>query len=266
MNQAHSRIVSTIAAAVLALAAAGQLTGCAVAVIGGAAATGTLIATSGRRDSEISTADGRIKDQASDAIERGLAERDNHVNVTSYYRKVLLTGEVTSEADRALVQTLAQGVPEVLGVVNDLAVMPPSSTLSRSQDSYITGKVKTRFLHTNGVPAASIKVVTERGTVYLMGQLTRQETQAATNAVRQVDGVQRVARIIDFVSESAVTDGSTSTVTGGGGAGYADTPASDGGVNDVAAPQPQQPTAAPAPAPPSAPATQTSPIVPSSIR
>jgi len=263
MNQAHSRIIARIAAAVLVVVTAELLAGCTVAVIGGAAATGTLIATSGgRRGSEIATADDRIQNQVSTAIEDALGERDSHVNVTTYYRKVLLTGEVTSEADRAQIQTLAQSVPEVLGVVNDLAVMPPSSTLSRSQDSYITGKVKTRFLHTNGVPAASIKVVTERGTVYLMGHLTRQETQAATNAVRQVAGVQRVARVIDFVPESAMTDGSTSTVTGGGGAGYTDTPASDGGVNDVAAPAPE-PRQPPAPPPPT---VQTYPIAPSSIR
>jgi osmotically-inducible protein OsmY len=261
MNK-HHRIVSTIAATVLAAVAAGQLAGCTVAVVSGAAAAGTLIMTSGRRSSETATADHRIQSQTSSAIEQALAGRDYHVNVTSYYRKVLLTGEVTSDADRAQAQTVAQGVPEVQGVVNDLAVMPVSGMFSRSQDSYITSKVKTRFLNTNGVPAASIKVVTERGTVYLMGRLTRQETQAATSAVRQVDGVQRIARVIDFVPESAITDGSTNTVTGGGSGGYSDVSADDGSVNDVAAPAPQAPQA---PAAPPADA-QTHPIAPSSIR
>jgi osmotically-inducible protein OsmY len=254
MNK-HHRIVSTLAAAALAAITAGQLAGCAVAVVSGAAATGALIVTSGRRSSETATADHRIQSQASSAIEQALAGRGCHVNVTSYYRKVLLTGEVTSDADRAQAQTIAQGVPETRGVVNDLAVMPASSLLSRSQDGYITSKVKTRFLNTNGVPATSIKVVTERGTVYLMGRLTRQETQTATSAVRQVDGVQRIARVIDFVPESAITDGSTSTVTGGGSGGYADVPAGDGSVNDVAAPAQQQPQPS---APP--PGAQTHPI------
>lgn len=248
MNR-HSRIVSWIAAGALAATAATQLAGCAVAVIGGAAGAGALILTAGRRSNETATADGRIENQASAAIEQALGERDHHVTVTSYYRKVLLTGEVASEADRTQAQALAQGVQEVQGVVNDLAVMPPSSAVSRSQDAYITSKVKTRFMHTNGVPAASIKVLTERGTVYLMGRLTRQEAQLATSAVQQVGGVQRVARVIDFVPESAVTDGSTSTVTGGGGS--PDVTAGDGSVNDVTPP--------PSPAPPS-PGTQTRPI------
>ncbi|MDR0457712.1 MAG: BON domain-containing protein [Burkholderiaceae bacterium] len=241
------RIVSWIAAAALTAAAAGQLAGCAVAVISGAAGAGALVLTSGRRSGETATADSRIESQGSDSIEQALAGHDRHVNVTSYYRKALLTGEVISDADRARAQAAAQSIQGVQAVFNDLAVMPPSSMLSRSQDAYITSKVKTRFMHTNGVPAASIKVLTERGTVYLMGRLTRQETQSATSAAQQVDGVQRVARIIDFVPDSAITGGSTSTITGGGYAApeAADAPV-NGGVNDVA--PPPAPAAAPAPA------------------
>jgi osmotically-inducible protein OsmY len=257
----HARIVSRVAAAVLAAVAAGQLAGCAVAVVGGAAAAGTLVITAGRRSSATASADSRIQSQASQAIEQALAGRDHYVTVTSYYRKVLLTGEVTSDADRVRAQALAQSVPDVQGVVNALAVMPPSSAFSHSQDAYITSKVKTRFLHTNGVPVASIKVVTERGTVYLMGRLTRAEAQAATSAVQQVDGVQRVARVIDFVPDSAITDGPTSTVTGGN---YADVTANDGSVNDVAAPQPQPP--APEPPPPPSSGAQTHPLGPSGIQ
>jgi len=246
----HSRIVSGIAAAVLTAVTAGQLAGCAVAVVGGAAAGGALVVTSGRRSSETATADNRIESQASDAIEQALAGHDHHVNVTSYYRKVLLTGEVIDEADRARAQAAAQGISDVRGVVNALAVMPPSSAFSRSQDAYITSKVKTRFLHTNGVPAASIKVLTERGTVYLMGRLTSQETQQATNAVQEVSGVQSVARVIDFVPNSAITDGSSSTVTGGS---YPDIPANSGSVNDVTTPPSSIP---PPPSPPPQPVDQ----------
>jgi osmotically-inducible protein OsmY len=246
-----NRIVSGIAAAVLATVAAGQLAGCAVAVIGGATAAGALVVTAGRRSSETASVDDRIQGQAREAIEQALAGRDHHVTVNVYYGRVLLTGEVVEDADRARAQTIAQGVPGVQGaVVNDLAVMPPSSALSRSQDGYITSKVKTRFMGTNGVPVASIKVVTERGTVYLMGRLTRQETAVATSAVQQVDGVQRVARVIDFVPDSEITDGSSSTVTG---IGHTDGSASDSGVNDVTDPAPQ-------PAPPPAPAVQTRPV------
>jgi osmotically-inducible protein OsmY len=237
-------IVLRLVTAVLATAAATQFAGCTVAVIGGAAAAGTLVFTPGRRNSETATADDRIQSQTTDAIEQALAGHGSHVTVTTYYHKVLLTGEVISKADSARAQAAAQSVPDVRDVFNDLAVMPPSSAFSRSQDSYITSKVKTRFMHANGVPAASIKVVTERGTVYLMGRLTRQETQAATSAVQQISGVQRVARIIDFMPDSAVTGGATSTITGGG---YSDVAAEDGGVNDVASPPPPPSAATPSP-------------------
>ena len=236
MNNKHSHIVSWIAAAVITATAAGQLAGCAVAVVGGAVGAGALIVTAGRRSSETASSDNRIESQITNAIEEAFNGRTHHVTVTSYYRKVLLTGEVTNEADRARAQALAQSAEGVQGIVNDLAVMPPSSAFSRSQDAYITSKVKTRFMHTNGVPAASIKVLTERGTVYLMGRLTRQETQTATAAAQEVGGVQRVARVIDFVPDSAVTDGSTSTLTGGGGNPDTDISTSGSSVNDVTAP------------------------------
>jgi osmotically-inducible protein OsmY len=229
----YIRIVSLVMATMLTAAAAGQLTGCAVAVVSGATAAGTLIVTAGRRSSATAHADSRIESQVSDAVEQALGRHDHHVTITSYYHKVLLTGEVASETDRMRAQAIAQGVQGVQGVVNNLAVMPPSNALSRSQDTYITSKVKARFLNTNGVPAASIKVVTERGTVYLMGRLTHQETELATDAVQRVGGVQRVARVIDFVPDAAVTGGSASATTSGG---RADVPVSGSSVNDVAAP------------------------------
>jgi hypothetical protein len=95
-----------------------------------------------------------------------------------------------------------------------------------------------------------------------MGRLTRAEAQAATSAVQQVDGVQRVARVIDFAPDSAITDGPTSTVTGGN---YTDVTANDGSVNDVAAPQPQPPAPEPPPPPPP-PGAQTHPLGPSGIQ
>ncbi|MDR2991943.1 MAG: BON domain-containing protein [Burkholderiaceae bacterium] len=250
----YFRIVSRIAGVLAAIVVTGQLAGCAVAVIGGAAGAGTLIVTAGRRSSETASADSRIESQASNAVEQVLGGHDHHVTVTSYYRKVLLTGEVISKADRARAQTAAQGVQGVQGVFNDLAVMPLSSAFSRSQDAYITSKVKARFLNTNGVPAASIKVVTERGTVYLMGRLTRQEAELATDAVQQVGGVQRVARIIDFVPDSAMTEGTTGTTTSGGS--DTDITTSGSGVNDVA---PPVSSATPEPS------VETHPIAPSAI-
>jgi len=237
-NPKHSRVVLSLAAVSIMAATLTQLSACAVAVIGGvagAAGAGVLIATAGRRPHDVSRDDGRIEDQVSEAIDKEFGERDHHINITTYYRKVLLTGEVTSDDDRARAQTIAQGVQGVQDVINALAVMPPSSAFSRSQDAYITSKVRARLLNTNGVPSASVKVLTERGTVYLMGQLTQQEAQTTTDAIQQVSGVQSVARVIDYISNADVRDGSSSTITGGSGSGDSN--------NDNAASAPNPPNA-----------------------
>lgn len=211
----------------LALAAA-SLAGCAAAVVGGAAAAGGLVATD-RRSSGTQLADEGIELRASSRVNDALGERRGHVNITSYYRKVLLTGEVASAQDRQAVQTAVAGTPDVADVVNELAVMPETGIAQRSNDSLITGKVKARLIDANGVPSNSIKVVTERGTVYLMGRLTQRESALATEVARTTAGVQRVVRVIDTISEQAAlhprdATGSTpapapvSTVPSGGAA------------------------------------------------
>lgn len=186
----------------LCLAMAGVvLTGCAAAVVGGAAAGGGLVATS-RRSPQTQYADQAIELQAGSRVSDAL-KGNGHINVISYYRKVLLTGEVPTAEDRQKAQAAAAGTPEVVGVVNELAVMPDSAFSQRSSDTYVTSKVKTNLLEANGVPANSIKVVTERGTVYLMGRLTRRETDLATEVARTTSGVERVVRVVDFISEQA---------------------------------------------------------------
>jgi hypothetical protein len=130
--------------------------------------------------------------------------RPHHITVNSYYRKVLLTGEVSSERDKARAHAVAARVPQVENIINALEVMPISTAWDRSQDALITSLVKTRFLSTNGIPAASIRVITERGTVYLMGRVMREEAELATNAVQQISGVVSVARAFDLVSAADI--------------------------------------------------------------
>ncbi len=190
-------------AGLVLLLAAGGLAGCAAAVVGGAAAVGTLASVE-RRSAQTRVADQAIEVRAANRAAELVGER-GRVNVVSYYRKVLLTGEVPSEDDRRKVAAAVAAVPEVAGVVNELALLPVASMNQQSDDTLLTGRVKTRLLGTNGVPANSIKVVSERGTVYLMGRLTRGETELATEAVRTTSGVQRVVRVIDYISEQAAS-------------------------------------------------------------
>lgn len=185
----------------MALAAA-LLSGCAAAVVGGAVGTGVLLSSADRRSGDTQQADQTIEAAAREAVAQTLAGR-GHVNVASYYRKTLITGEVGSAQDRLQVEAQVRAIPGVQGVVNELAVMPESSAFQRSNDAFITSKVRGRLVGTNGVPSASIKVLTERGTTYLMGRLTATELALATDAVRQTEGVQRVVRVVDLIVEPA---------------------------------------------------------------
>ena len=195
--------LSLRAAACATLVLAAGLAGCVpAALVGGAVGAGALLMTADRRSGETQEADRTIEAAAGDAVVRALPGR-GHVNITSYYRKVLITGEVPSAQDSQLVAAQVRAVPGVAGVVNELAVMPESSTLQRSNDGLITSKVRTRLMSQNGVPAGSIRVTTERGTTYLMGRLTATETALATEVARQTDGVQRVVRVIDLIADPA---------------------------------------------------------------
>ena len=218
--------LSLRAAACATLVLAAGLAGCVpAALVGGAVGAGALLMTADRRSGETQEADRTIEAAAGDAVVRALPGR-GHVNITSYYRKVLITGEVPSAQDSQLVAAQVRAVPGVAGVVNELAVMPESSTLQRSNDGLITSKVRTRLMNQNGVPAGSIRVTTERGTTYLMGRLTATETALATEVARQTDGVQRVVRVIDLIADPA---GGSSVTTHAA-------PAVDPAVSGTAAP------------------------------
>ena len=218
--------LSLRAAACATLVLAAGLAGCVpAALVGGAVGAGALLMTADRRSGETQEADRTIEAAAGDAVVRALPGR-GHVNITSYYRKVLITGEVPSAQDSQLVAAQVRAVPGVAGVVNELAVMPESSTLQRSNDGLITSKVRARLMSQNGVPAGSIRVTTERGTTYLMGRLTATETALATEVARQTDGVQRVVRVIDLIADPA---GGSSVTTSAA-------PVADPAVSGTAAP------------------------------
>lgn len=201
-----------LAGAVLLAALTGAgLGACVPLVVGGTAAVSTMVVTD-RRSSSMQLTDQGIELRAGNRVADALHGR-GHVNIVSYYRKVLLTGEVPTEDDRQRVQAAVQQTENVLGVVNELAVMPDSTLGQRSHDTLITGRVKANLLDANGVPSNSIKVVTERGTTYLMGRLTEREALLATEVTRRTSGVQRVVRVIDLISaEDALHPGGAAPV------------------------------------------------------
>lgn len=189
------KIVSSALAVVVA---AGALAGCAPLLIGGAA-VGTLVAID-RRTSGAQLEDEGIELRGAARIRDSVGTR-SHINITSYNRQVLLTGEVPSEADKQQAQQIVSQVENVKSVVNELAVMGNSSIAQRSADTLTTGKVRASFVDDKQLSAPAFRVVTERGTVYLMGRVTQREADRATQIARTVGGVQRVVRIFEIISE-----------------------------------------------------------------
>ncbi len=174
--------------ALMALAAAavvGSLSACVPLVVGGAV-VGTLVVID-RRTSGTQLEDEGIEFRASNRIKEVIGDK-GHVNVTSYNRQVLLTGEVPTAKDRELVEKAVAGVDNVRSVVNELAVMPNSTLTQRSNDTLITGKVKASFVDAKDISLNAFKIVTERNTVFLMGRVTPREVARATEIARGVGG------------------------------------------------------------------------------
>ncbi len=175
-----------------------SLTACFPVVVGGAV-MGGLVATD-RRTSGAQLEDEGIELRSASRIRDNLGDRV-HVNVTSYNRRVLMTGEVPTEQDRQLVEQVVSRVENVQLVVNELAVLGKSTLSQRANDSLIDGKVKAGFVDAKDLFAQSIKVVTERGTVYLMGRVTQREADRATEIARSTSGALKVVRVFEIISE-----------------------------------------------------------------
>jgi osmotically-inducible protein OsmY len=186
------------ARALLCGVAALSLQGCFGFVAAGAV-MGTLAATD-RRTLGAQTEDKAILVKAETRIPQIVGDA-GHVNTTSFNRKVLLTGEVRDEAMKAAVEREVLGIQNVESVVNELAIMSPSSLSSRSNDAFITGKVKASFVDNKTLAANAIKVVTERGDVYLMGRVTQNEGNLAAEIARGVSGVNRVVKVFEYISD-----------------------------------------------------------------
>ena len=162
------------------VAAVAGLSGCFPLVLGGAVTT--VMVASDRRTSGTVVEDNGIQLKASNRISDSLGER-GHVNVTSYSRQVLLTGEVPSEQDKQLVEKIAANVDNVRSVLNELAVIGNSTLGQRSSDALVTSRVKANLVDAKDLYANAFKVTTERGTVYLMGRVTKREADRATEVV-----------------------------------------------------------------------------------
>lgn len=172
------------------------INGCAPLVVGGAAATGVIVAED-RRTVGTMTEDETIEIKVSNRI--GDKVKGAHLNVTSYNRMVLLTGEVPDAAAKATAENIARAVENVRGVFNELQVAGSSALSARANDTYITSLVKARFVDAQRFSPIHVKVVTEASVVFLMGLVMRKEADAATEIARTTRGVHRVVRVFEYL-------------------------------------------------------------------
>ena len=186
------------AALAIAVVAGAGLSACAPLLFSGAA-VGVLMVTD-RRTSGAQIEDEGIELRSASRIRDSLTDRA-HVNIASYNRQVLLTGEVPTAEDKLLVEQIVSRVDNVRAVVNELAVMGNTSLAQRSSDSLITTRVKASMVDAKDLFANAFKVVTERGTTYLMGRVSQREADRATEIARGTSGVKKVVRIFETVSD-----------------------------------------------------------------
>lgn len=160
--------------------------------------TSGVLATVDRRSLGTQTEDESIEWKASARVSEKLGDK-THANFTSFNRKVLLSGEVPTAEAKAEAETIVSGVANVQGVYNELVVGPVSSYSTRSNDSFITSKVKSRSVDTGKFNPVHVKVVTEAGTVFLLGMVTQPEADAAINVARTTAGVKRVVNLLEII-------------------------------------------------------------------
>jgi len=180
-----------------AATAAGLLQGCGALMVTGAAATAVMV--SDRRTTGTYVEDESIEWKVIDRL------RDRfpgaHVNSTSYNRRVLLTGEVPTEEAKKQVEERVRAIPNVKDVVNELQVAGASSLAARGSDSLTTSNVKARMVNNGVFSPTHVKVLTEAGTVYLMGLVTTAEGEAAVNIARNTSGASRVVKVFEYVEK-----------------------------------------------------------------
>lgn len=182
----------------LAAGVAVNLTACVPLMVSGAV-MGTLVA-SDRRTSGAQLEDEGIDLRSASRLREALGDR-GHININSYNRQVLLTGEVPTAQDKETAEQIVSKVDNVRSIVNEIAVLGNSTLGQRSSDSLVTAKVKAGLVDAKDLFAGAFKVVTERGTTYMLGKVSQREADRAAEVARSVSGVQKVVRIFEVISD-----------------------------------------------------------------
>jgi len=191
-------LATSLVAGALAAATLASLQGC-IALLGAGAVAGGL-SLNDRRTGGTQIEDQAIELKSGGRLREAIGDK-GHVNVTSYNRIVLISGEVPSEADKAAAEKAVRDIEGVNNVVNELEVGPNSTISTRSSDTVITTRVKSALIDAKDVQASAIKVITERGNVYLMGRVTEREATRASEVARAQPSVLKVVRVFEIITE-----------------------------------------------------------------
>ncbi|MBL8347847.1 MAG: BON domain-containing protein [Rubrivivax sp.] len=198
----RSSLRALLVASIACSAGLSLLTGCAPLILGGAV-IGTGLVVTDRRTTGMQLEDKAIENKG-EARAKELATL-GRINVSSYNRTVLITGEVPGETERAAVEKAVAGVENVRSVVNELVVAPNLTVSQRSSDSLLGAKVKASLVDAKDVAANAYRVLAERGVVYLMGRVTEREATRAVEISRSVPGVVKVVRVLDIITEEELS-------------------------------------------------------------
>jgi osmotically-inducible protein OsmY len=178
-----------------------SLQGC-IELAVGSAVVGTLAATD-RRTFGAQTEDKSIVLKSEGKI-NAVVGNNGHVNANSFNRRVLLTGEIKDQALKSAIEKEIAAIEGVQSVVNELVISGSSNLTSRSSDTLITGKVKTALVEAKDIQANTFKVITESGTVYLMGRVSQREGRIAADVASSVNGVRKVVKVLEYISDEEV--------------------------------------------------------------
>ena len=181
-------------------AVSGALSGC-IFVVGAAAGAAAVSAVYDHRTVQNTIQDTKIANRIVAQLQANKTlYKESHIDVSVFNRVVLLTGETPNSDWRVQAEEMAQNTPNVTKVYNQLTLQGPTSSLTRTSDSWITTKIKSQMLAEENLKSSSIKVVTENGTVYLMGNVKRDYAEIAVDIARQVSGVQKVVKIFQVTA------------------------------------------------------------------
>ena len=202
LRRRHPLATSLVAGA-LAIATLGSMQGC-IALLGGAAVAGGL-SLNDRRTGGTQIEDQAVELKSGGRLREAIGDK-GHVNVTSYNRIVLLSGEVPTDADKAGAEKAVHDIEGVSNVVNELEVGPNSTISTRSSDTVITTRVKSALIDAKDVQASAVKVITDRGIVYLMGRVTEREATRASEVARAQPSVLKVVRVFEILTEEQLSN------------------------------------------------------------